>query len=433
VSQLAYTTNSVPLSLIADCSAGGEGYWSVRRMRDPYVSLAVPRSATADDIKKSFRELAKKLHPDANHNDPKSTGLFADLNAAYAILGNEEKRNAFDRGEIDARGKPRRQAVSHATRRRRFTSGLWHVVTCLVIAVLIPVATLPLIVRSLAPQAQTNPNAHGQNRVLFGLGSDEEHAGVGRIQQPDRSIPSEPRLIVQPIAPRAAGDTIPLGVQVIGEAVGLALEITGLPTGMTISSGRALTAGRWRILANDIGNAMIHPPPGFDDTIDLAVELRLVDDTVVDWRSRRLQWLRTRAVASAPIESAGGMAVSDNVANKAVTRAASIDQNAIRNAVESQLDHEQIELLIARSQELISQGDIAAARTLLQRAAEARDARATLALGATYDPIMLAIIRAQGVAADPSLARDWYKKASELGSREARERLQLLTSAKVGG
>jgi DnaJ-class molecular chaperone len=74
-------------------------------MRDPYEVLGVPRSATADDIKKSFRRLAKKLHPDANKNDPKSAARFAELNSAYEILGEEEKRKAFDRGEIDAEGK----------------------------------------------------------------------------------------------------------------------------------------------------------------------------------------------------------------------------------------------------------------------------------------------------------------------------------------
>jgi hypothetical protein len=195
---------------------------------------------------------------------------------------------------------------------------------------------------------------------------------------------------------------------------------------MTIAAGHALGPGRWRIVANDIGNAMIDPAPGFGDTIDLAVELRLADDTVVDRRSLRLRWPRMQPVASAPIEPAGGMAISDHVPNKAMAALAPTDQDGIHHPVETRLDHQQIELLIARSQELISQGDFGAARTLLQRAAEARDARATLALGATYDPIMLAILRVQGVAADTSLARDWYKKASDFGSREAQERLNLL-------
>src|SRR5262249_15569957 len=57
----------------------------------------------------AFRKQAKKLHPDANKHDPKAASRFAELNAAYEILGEEDKRKAFDRGEIDAEGKPRFQ------------------------------------------------------------------------------------------------------------------------------------------------------------------------------------------------------------------------------------------------------------------------------------------------------------------------------------
>ena len=60
-------------------------------------------------IKSAFRRLAKKLHPDANKQDKKAATKFAELNAAYEILGDEDKRKAFDRGEIDAEGKPRFQ------------------------------------------------------------------------------------------------------------------------------------------------------------------------------------------------------------------------------------------------------------------------------------------------------------------------------------
>jgi DnaJ-class molecular chaperone len=78
-------------------------------MRDPYDVLGVSRSASASDIKNAFRKLAKKLHPDANKHDPRAASRFAELNAAYEILGEEAKRKAFDRGEIDAEGKPRFQ------------------------------------------------------------------------------------------------------------------------------------------------------------------------------------------------------------------------------------------------------------------------------------------------------------------------------------
>src|SRR5437016_4779298 len=78
-------------------------------MRDPYDVLGVSKNASAAEIKSAFRRQAKKLHPDANKHDPKAASRFAELNAAYEILGEAEKRKAFDRGEIDAEGKPRFQ------------------------------------------------------------------------------------------------------------------------------------------------------------------------------------------------------------------------------------------------------------------------------------------------------------------------------------
>jgi DnaJ-class molecular chaperone len=76
-------------------------------MRDPYEVLGVPRGANAAAIKSAFRKLAKKHHPDSNKNDPKAAERFAELNTANEILGDEDKRKQFDRGEIDAEGKPR--------------------------------------------------------------------------------------------------------------------------------------------------------------------------------------------------------------------------------------------------------------------------------------------------------------------------------------
>ena len=92
-------------------------------MRDPYEVLGVPRSASAAAIKSAFRKAAKKHHPDSNKGDPKAAERFAELNTANEILGDEDKRKQFDRGEIDAEGKPRFQGFPGGDPRGRAGPG----------------------------------------------------------------------------------------------------------------------------------------------------------------------------------------------------------------------------------------------------------------------------------------------------------------------
>jgi hypothetical protein len=499
-------------------------------MRDPYASLEVPRSATAVDIKKSYRRLAKRLHPDTNNNDPVAATLFAQLKAAHEILGDEAKRRAFDRGEIDAEGKPTPEAVSNF-------SGLTLSMTGLMVAVATLVASL-LIMRNVLPLIDPNSKSAGEAGFLSRVSANEERAPAAQAERRDARVWSDSRLLFPQSVSYVAADTIRLGIQVVGETDGLAVEISSLPAGMTISAGRPQGGGRWRILATDVDNAMIYLPPGFSGAIDLAVELRLFDDTVVDRGSLRLEWLQTATIESAPAtavskssddkalasaaltdqnaiqhatdavavsqksadkalasaaltdqnaiqhaadavavsdkalasaastdqnaiqHAADAVAVSQKSADKASASAAPTDQNAIQHATDavavslksadkasaatapadqnamphatdSQQDHESIQLLIGRSEKLLSEGQVEAARLVLLPAAEAHDARAALALGATYDPTMLATLQVHGVASDVSMAVDWYKKAQDFGSPEARQRLKSLTAALV--
>jgi DnaJ-class molecular chaperone len=92
-------------------------------MRDPYEVLGVPRGASAAAIKSAYRKLAKKHHPDSNKNDPKSAERFSELNSANEIIGDEDKRKQFDRGEIDAEGKPRFQGFPGGDPRARGGAG----------------------------------------------------------------------------------------------------------------------------------------------------------------------------------------------------------------------------------------------------------------------------------------------------------------------
>lgn len=72
---------------------------------DPYKELGVARGASAGEIKSAFRKLAKQLHPDQNRDNPAAAERFKRVTAAFDILGDEEKRRRFDRGEIDADGR----------------------------------------------------------------------------------------------------------------------------------------------------------------------------------------------------------------------------------------------------------------------------------------------------------------------------------------
>ena len=82
-------------------------------MQDPYEALGVERSASLDDIRKSYRRLAKKLHPDLNPGNKKAEEQFKEVSVAYDLLSDADKRARFDRGEIDATGAERPRKRYH--------------------------------------------------------------------------------------------------------------------------------------------------------------------------------------------------------------------------------------------------------------------------------------------------------------------------------
>ncbi len=87
------------------------------------------------------------------------------------------------------------------------------------------------------------------------------------------------------------------------------------------------------------------------------------------------------------------------------------------------LDPDELAMLMTRAKGMIAIGDIASARLLLERAAEAQEASAALLLAQTYDPAVLGTQDMRSITPDPAMARDWYQKAARLGSTDARQRL----------
>jgi TPR repeat protein len=93
------------------------------------------------------------------------------------------------------------------------------------------------------------------------------------------------------------------------------------------------------------------------------------------------------------------------------------------------LDRNQVAALLARGRAILSTGDVAGARAFLRRAAEHNDPQAALALGETYDPEMLKRLGVIKFNADVALAREWYRRAADLGSSAAGSRLSQLSKA----
>jgi hypothetical protein len=92
------------------------------------------------------------------------------------------------------------------------------------------------------------------------------------------------------------------------------------------------------------------------------------------------------------------------------------------------LDPNEIASSLRRADDLIASGDLAAARLVLRRAANAGDAHAAMTLAGTYDPVILEKLGVHGFVPDVVMARVWYEKAKKFGSAEAPQRLELLAS-----
>lgn len=235
-------------------------------------------------------------------------------------------------------------------------------------------------------------------------GVDDASAFLSRFQgqtsgtaQPS-SLPA-PSLVANQAGPRRVGEAFPLGVSVAGPGDGALLAVGGLANGATLSAGRPAGDNGWRLSAAELNDVVIQPPRDFVGAMDLTIELRLADDILADRRSLRFEWAE-----------------------------ATVSQTMPRAQTIRQLDPGEIAALLKRGDKLIASGDLAAARLVLQRAAEAGDARAALALAGTYDPVVLEKLEVHGFAPNIATARAWYEKAQQFGSADAPRRLEMLAS-----
>lgn len=232
-------------------------------------------------------------------------------------------------------------------------------------------------------------------------------------QAPTVAVPAAPRTPVAPppTAPAKAllvvtgasadsPDQILLGVSAEGTTADMNVVIGGLVPGTTLSTGKAWGSTGWILPAAELSTAYMRPPASFSGVVEYSVSLQRPDNSIVDRQTMRLEWTSPTAQQPAPQQQAESRTMSP----------------------------EEVGSMLKRGEELLMQGDIASARLLLQRAADAQDARAAFALAASYDPIELKRLGVYGATPDVTKARDWYERAKQYGSREAPKRLELLAS-----
>jgi hypothetical protein len=238
-----------------------------------------------------------------------------------------------------------------------------------------------------------------------------------------------------------ANDPLPLGVA-LNEATGAEmLTLVGLAHGTRLTAGTPLGLTGWQLAARDLGRAFAYAPKDFVGVMDAAVDLRSPRDRLMDSQIVRLEWVQKKQAFAVTKLERGKFEPSKLEPSKPEpskpepskpesskpesSKPVLTKPEPPKPAVQA-LDPEEIATLIKRAEDFMNIGDIVAARLALRRAAAAGNAQASLMLGMTFDPAVLAEQGVFGLAPDEGQARAWYQRAAELGSTEAQRRLERL-------
>jgi hypothetical protein len=234
-------------------------------------------------------------------------------------------------------------------------------------------------------------------------------------------------------------DPVPLGIHVGAPPPDAFVSISGLTTGARLTSGRRASGSEWRVPATEISGVSVIPPEGFTGQMLVTAELRDATGAALTGTSTRLTWQAAPAAAAPSLATVAPRAAvpppAAAVAPPVVVPSPVAVATAAPSAIPAPsppaetvrtLDPREVAALIRRGQDLLASGDVQSARLLLMRGAEARDARAALLVGTTYDPALLRQIGADGPLADTAQARTWYQRAKEWGEPDAQRKLEAL-------
>jgi hypothetical protein len=282
---------------------------------------------------------------------------------------------------------------------------LFVLVTAAMIAVGVTLITLPsetrkdagTLARVITPLLE---NAPGGN-TPGGNASGGNASGGNASLQPTRLVVESHKGF--------ANEPIPLGVSLNAGSGAEILTLVGLANGTKLSAGTPLGLTGWQMSAREVGNVMAYAPRDFVGVMDAAIDLRSPRDRLMDSQFVRLEWMPKKESRLTPAATPPRP-----------------DQPSPAAPTIHLIDPEELATLMKRGEDFLKNGDIASARLILRRAANAGHAQAALALGVTFDPRFLAEQGVLGFAPDVAQARAWYERAAELGSSEAARRLERL-------
>ena len=246
-------------------------------------------------------------------------------------------------------------------------------------------------------------------------GGGKSLAAQAATNQPSQKTPA-PTLAVED-GSGEANELLPLGVKVTNYTPGATVNLSGLREGTEMSTGSASGAGEWRIAVDDLPNTLVIPPRDYLGPMNIVAELRGGNGQAIVRSPVRFLWRQ-------PAPDHGNAARLQMPPANASSTASAAPPVAPR-----QIDPKEIAALLKRAEELVSIGDLPAARLLLLRLAEAHNARAAFALGATYDPNVIKKLEGISAAPDLALARAWYQRAQDWGLSDASKQLDALASA----
>jgi hypothetical protein len=241
----------------------------------------------------------------------------------------------------------------------------------------------------------------------------EVAATVGR-DAATGAIDQSPRLVIKH-RQAFANDPLPLGISLTGGTGGEIALLNGLLAGTRLSAGSAVGAGGWRVAARDFATVVAFAPQDFVGVMSAAVDVRTPSDSLLDRSVMRLEWVegarnsQMRRPLSERIDAAPP--------NPALSPTPTVQP----------VETDEVAVLLKRGDEYLRNGDLVAARVVLRRAADAGSARAALALGSTFDPVVFADLGVLGFAPDAAQARSWYERAEQLGSSETAHRMERVS------